>query len=338
MLIERDISLQQFNTFGVEAKAKWLAAITTEEELQVLAESDLFQSGVPLVLGSGSNILFTQDVGRLVIHTSIKGIRVVETSNDVVRVAFGAGENWHDCVMHCIEHNWGGIENLALIPGTIGAAPVQNIGAYGVELKDVFHSLKAWDRATHAFVTLFSDDCAFGYRSSIFKTTAKDRYIITEVVLNLSASSHALHLDYGAIREVLKKKEIQEPTIRDVAQAVMEIRSSKLPDPKVLGNAGSFFKNPTVDQATFERLKSTHPDIPSYPAAGGVKLAAGWLIEQCGWKGFREGPCGCYEKQALVLVNYGGATGAKLLELAQRIQQSVQHRFGLHLEAEVNLL
>jgi UDP-N-acetylmuramate dehydrogenase len=336
--IKQHISLKSFNTFGVEAKAKWWVEVTSEEQLLELAQSEFFQKESPFILGAGSNVLFTQDVDRLVVHSAIKGIRVVESSSNWVRIAFGAGEVWHDAVMHCIDHHWGGVENLALIPGTIGAAPVQNIGAYGVELKDVLHSIRALDRVSGRMVTLHSSDCAFGYRTSIFKAEAKDRYIITEVVLQLTTHSYGLHTDYGAIRDELNKKGVLSPTIRDIATAVIAIRSSKLPDPSVLGNAGSYFKNPTVNREVFERLKTIYPTMPSYPAHEGVKLSAGWLIEQCGWKGYREGNCGCYEKQALVLVNFGGATGREIIDLAQRIRESVFNRFQINLEAEVNAM
>jgi UDP-N-acetylmuramate dehydrogenase len=290
-----------------------------------------------LILGGGSNILLTRNVDGLVLKIDINGVDEVKEDGTHVYVKAGAGENWHEFVEHTIKRNWGGLENLSLIPGNVGAAPIQNIGAYGAELKDVFYELEAYDRKGKKVYSFGVNDCKFSYRDSIFKSAEKGRYIILNVTFILNKNP-VLNTSYGAIREELKKMGVSSPTIGDVSQAVIKIRRSKLPDPAEIGNAGSFFKNPVVDQALFLSLLSKYPDIPAYPHEDqSVKLAAGWLIEQCGLKGYRKGDAGVHNKQALVLVNYGKATGKEIFELSEKIAASVKKKFGVHLEREVNV-
>lgn len=341
--MQRNISLRSFNTFGVDALGKYFVVIKTEDEASSFFQSDEFSSleldaENILMLGGGSNILFTKDFEGLVVKNEIDGIHIVEQHDDVVLVEVGSGMLWHDFVTTCIDHGWGGVENLSLIPGTVGAAPVQNIGAYGVELKDVFVSLRGWDIAGRCFREFENIDCSFGYRTSVFKTEYRNKLLITSVIFKLTISNHRLSLEYGAIKERLNKSSVVYPTIKDVSDAVVQIRRSKLPDPREIGNAGSFFKNPIVRQDQLDKIKISYPDIVVHPAEEGYKVAAGWLIEKAGWKGYREGHVGCHEKQALVLVNYGGASGNEILELSKKIQASVQELFGVNLEPEVNIL
>lgn len=297
----------------------------------------------PLILGGGSNVLFSSRQIPYVILIKIKGIQVISETPRHVIVEAGAGENWHEFVMHCISKNWGGVENLSLIPGSVGAGPMQNIGAYGVELKDVFHSLDAIERKTLETRTFSAMGCKFGYRESIFKKELRNKYVITKVRLRLTKTGHhELNMSYGAITQELLALGVAEPTIESISNAVVNIRRSKLPDPTVLGNAGSFFKNPVVEATIAANIKNQFPEIPIYPSGdtelNTVKLAAGWLIEQAGWKGKRVGNCGMHAQQALVLVNYGGATGEELLLLAESIQKDVQQKFGVTLEREVNVV
>lgn len=336
-LIE-DQSLASFNTFGIDAIARKFVRVTSAAELRkALAIARVMEMPVK-ILGGGSNVLLTGNVEALVIHNSIMERTIVEQTDDYCIVAGGGGEPWHPFVEWCLLRNLGGIENLSLIPGTLGAAPIQNIGAYGVELKDVFEKLEAIEIATGQLHTFTSIDCAFGYRRSIFKTTWKDRFCITKVYLKLTHRQHQLSLEYGAIRDTLQQMEITRPGIREISEAVIRIRRSKLPDPGILGNAGSFFKNPELTPVEFAELQYRFPNIVHFPGEGDkVKVPAGWLIEQCGWKGTRMGQAGCYDKQALVLVNYGGATGAEVFSLAQRIADSVKDRFGVLIEPEVNV-
>lgn len=341
--MQTNVSLRPFNTFGIDAIGKYVAVVKSETEVSSFFNSDEFaslkiQPQRILLLGSGSNLLFTQDFDGLVVKNEIGDIRVVEEKEDEVLVEAGGGVLWHDFVMNCINRGWGGVENLSLIPGTVGAAPVQNIGAYGIELKDVFVRLRGWDIAEQCFKEFSNADCLFGYRTSIFKTVYKNRLLITSVVFKLTRSNHRLLLEYGAIREELNRSSIIHPTIRDVSDAVIHIRQAKLPDPNEIGNAGSFFKNPVVDSAQMDRIKRLYPELVAHPAESGYKIAAGWLIEKAGWKGYREGNVGCHEKQALVLVNYGGATGFEILDLSKKIQASVREIFGINLEPEVNIL
>jgi UDP-N-acetylmuramate dehydrogenase len=331
--------LKPFNTFGIAARAERLARFADADQLRaLLAAPEL--AGMPrLVLGGGSNVLFTRDFPGAVLLNEVPGIAVERRTDDHVWVKAGAGVAWHALVMHAVAQDWGGLENLSLIPGKVGAAPMQNIGAYGVEIKDCFERLEALRVSDGELVTFHRADCSFGYRESFFKREGRDRFIILSVTFRLTLRHHALRTGYGNIRDELARRSITAPTIRDVSDAVIAIRRSKLPDPAVLGNAGSFFKNPVVPEALARRIKAAHPDAPTYPAGEGlVKLAAGWLIEQCGWKGRRIDGCGVHERQALVLVNHGGATGSQVWDLSEQVLRSVQQRFGVELEREVNVI
>jgi UDP-N-acetylmuramate dehydrogenase len=291
-----------------------------------------------LILGGGSNILFTDDFQGLVLRNEIKGIELVDEDTENVYVKSGAGEVWHEFVCHCIDHNWAGLENLSLIPGSVGASPMQNIGAYGVEIKDVFHELSAYHIASGEIHTFDKQQCQFGYRESVFKRALKNQYIIIDVTFKLHKVAQ-IKTSYGAIQQELEKMGIFEPTIQDVSKAVIAIRQSKLPDPKVLGNAGSFFKNPVVSIQLFEDIKRNYPEVSFYPVSETeVKLAAGWLIEKAGFKGLRKENCGVHDKQALVLVNYGNSTGQEILNLSTQIIEHIQKLFGLTLEREVNII
>lgn len=337
LLLQESVSLKPFNTFGVDVRARLFAEAQSDDEVRaVLVEAQ--QRGLPLLpVGGGSNLLLTTDVEALVLRMASRGLRIIEDDGERVLVEAEAGEPWHPFVLWSLDQGFVGLENLSLIPGTVGAAPMQNIGAYGVEIKDVFAGLTALDRQTGELREFELDDCAFAYRDSLFKQQA-GRWLILRVRFVLSRNA-ALRLDYGPVRQRLLAEGIEAPSAADVSRAICAIRSEKLPDPAVLGNAGSFFKNPVVSAELAERIRVEHADMVSYPAAGGqVKLAAGWLIERAGWKGFREGDAGVHRLQALVLVNYGQASGAQLLALAQRIQTDIQARFGVHLETEPNVL
>ncbi|MCB0570681.1 MAG: UDP-N-acetylmuramate dehydrogenase [Phaeodactylibacter sp.] len=337
MDIQENVSLRHLNTFGIDARAQYYTEIHSSAELQETLRH--WKGSTPFVLGGGSNILFTGDVGRLVIRNRIKGREAVRRQAGKAWVAAGGGENWHEFVLWCLDEGLGGIENLSLIPGTVGAAPIQNIGAYGVELRDVFHSLEAIELSTGMEHAFGREACQFGYRDSVFKGPFRGHYCITRVVFELTTGPHQIHSSYGAIKEILAARGITDPTIRDISEAVIAIRSSKLPNPVQIGNAGSFFKNPEIPQQQFDGLLERFPDIVHYPAGEGlVKVPAGWLIEQCGWKGQRFGDAGCYEKQALVLVNYGQASGKDILQLAQKIVDSVDEKFGVRLMPEVNVV
>ena len=337
MNVKHDFPLTGLNSFGIAVNAALFISLQHENELLDIFKEYAENNRPILVMGGGSNILFTKDFNGLVIHNEIDGIACLEETADYVLVKAGAGVNWHHFVMHCVDKGWGGLENLSLIPGTVGAAPVQNIGAYGVELADTLFSLRAWDIAEKCFVDYTAEQCGFGYRQSIFKQQLSGRMVIVSVTFRLSKTP-GLQLGYGAIRDWLNQQNIAFPTIKDVSTAVMAIRKSKLPDPAVLGNAGSFFKNPWVSNDFFQQLKEGYPEIVAFQEPGGFKLAAGWLIEQCGWKGFRDGDVGCHAHQALVLVNYGGASGKNIVDLAMRIQESVHTKFGVMLIPEVNII
>ncbi len=342
MNIQENISLKKFNTFGIDATARYFSGFNSVSELPELLASSSFNiqhsSFNIFVLGGGSNILFTKNVNGLVLKNEIMGIEKIKEADDFVYIKAGAGENWHRFVLYCLEHNYAGVENLALIPGNVGASPMQNIGAYGVEIKDVFHSLEAFSIEEKRSVVFNKVDCAFGYRESIFKNKYAGKFIITSVTYKLSKKP-VFNTSYGAIDLELKKMNVPALSITAIAQAVMNIRRSKLPDPAVIGNAGSFFKNPEVEKEVFDLLKEKFPGIVGYPTVPGkIKLAAGWLIEQAGWKGYRAGDAGCHEKQALVLVNYGNASGEKILELSAEIIQSVYEKFNVSLEKEVNVV
>ena len=341
-MFEYDFPLAPLTTFGIKAFAKVYTEVKNIQELQEVWQSTEFKSARNiLILGGGSNMLFTQDFDGLVIHNRILGISFEDESEQSTLVKAGAGENWHSFVMTCVANNWGGIENLSLIPGTVGASPVQNIGAYGVELQDVFVSLEAFDLRSGQIVSLNKEQCAFGYRESIFKQEAKGKYFVTSVVLRLKkAGFHKLKMSYGAINHTLQEMEVVQPTIQEISKAVIQIRSSKLPDPKVVGNAGSFFKNPEVPETKCQELLQDNPLMPTYDTAhiGYRKIAAGWLIEQCGWKGKSLGNAAVHKLQALVLTNPGNATGREIKQLAEAIQQSVRDKFGINLETEVNII
>ncbi len=337
MKIQENISLKPFTTFGIDKKAKFFTAVETLDELKAALLAAKEKQLTVFILGGGSNILLTRDIEGLVIKLEIKGINLVKEDGDQLWVEVGAGEMWHELVLHSIAEDWAGLENLSLIPGTVGASPMQNIGAYGVEIKDVFDSLQAMHRETLEMQSFDAEACRFGYRESVFKQTFKDQFVITSVTFRLSKTPN-FHLEYGAIREVLAANDIDQPSIRAISDAVIQIRQSKLPDPKEIGNAGSFFKNPTIPNAQFDALKASYPSIPGYPSAEGVKVAAGWLIEQTGWKGKRIGEVGVHAKQALVLVNYGGGTGEEIKKLSEQIQASVYDKFGVQLQAEVNFI
>ncbi len=337
LTLESNRSLKPFNTFAVDQRARYFASAHDDEDVrEALALSR--QLGVPLLpVGGGSNLLLTRDVPALVLHMASRGRRIIEDSDGQVLVEAQAGEPWHPFVLWTLEQGLAGLENLSLIPGTVGASPIQNIGAYGVEIKDIFAGLTALEIETGTLREFSLQDCAFGYRDSIFKQEP-GRYLVLRVRLLLRRQG-ALHLEYGPIRQRLAEQGISRPTAADVSRAVCAIRSEKLPDPQQLGNAGSFFKNPLVSAAVAGKLQGSHPDLVAYPQGDGqVKLAAGWLIEWAGWKGYREGDAGVHRLQALVLVNHGQATGMQLLQLARRIQADVLERFGVALEIEPNVL
>jgi UDP-N-acetylmuramate dehydrogenase len=337
LLLKERQSLKPFNTFGVDVCAQLFAEAHDEAQVRE-ALALAAQRALPLlVIGGGSNLLLTKDVEALVLRMASLGRGILSDDDQRVVVEAEAGEPWHPFVLWTLEQGLAGLENLSLIPGTVGAAPMQNIGAYGVEIKDVFAGLTALDRETGEVRDFALEDCAFGYRDSLFKQQP-GRWLILRVRFVLQRHS-TLHLDYGPIRQRLEAQGIQAPTALDVSRAVCEIRSEKLPDPARLGNAGSFFKNPLVMASLAERLRAEHPDLVAYPAANDqVKLAAGWLIERAGWKGFRDGDAGVHERQALVLVNHGRATGSQLLSLARRIQADIVAKFGVTLEIEPNVL
>ncbi|MCC8426537.1 UDP-N-acetylmuramate dehydrogenase [Mucilaginibacter sp. UR6-11] len=335
--IQQNVSLKNFNTFGVEANAHFFAEINHEDELVELFMDPQWQQTPRLVIGGGSNLLLINDFDGLVIRMNIRGIEHRINHNEVF-VEAGAGEVWNDLVNFCVQRGYAGLENLSLIPGSVGASPIQNIGAYGVELKDVFYSCRAFEINTSQFKTFTKADCKFGYRESVFKAELKGRYIIVSVKFDLSLIPN-LNLRYGAIEEELANRGITEPTIKDVSQVVSHIRVAKLPDPSTIGNAGSFFKNPVITVAEFEPVKEKFPEIVNYPAGEGlIKLAAGWLIEQCGWKGKVVGNTGTWKNQALVLVNHGSATGEEVYNFSSQIIDSVYSKFGVSLQREVNII
>lgn len=339
MHFEENKPLDDINTFGLSAKSRLFIAVHTIEELQEAILSQEAQENKLFILGGGSNILLTEDFDGLTIKNEISGIEVVDQTAKEVIIKIGAGENWHEFVRHAINQNWGGVENLSLIPGTVGAAPMQNIGAYGVEIKEVFEKLRAVEIKSGEIKTFKKEDCHFGYRESVFKNVFKDQYVIAEVFLRLTKKDHHLNTTYGAINDTLKTMGISNPTIQDVSNAVIQIRQSKLPDPKQIGNAGSFFKNPSVDKIDYEGLKAEYPEIPGYDLPNNqVKIPAAWLIQQCGWKGLTRGNIGVHKNQALVLVNYGGGKGKDLKELAMEIKESVAKKFGIELSPEVNFI
>jgi UDP-N-acetylmuramate dehydrogenase len=338
MDIHENYSLRPLNTFGIDATAKYFAGFASLDDARALLSDEKFGKEKKLVLGGGSNILFTRDFNGLVLKNELKGIELVKEDADHYYVKAGAGENWHLFVTHCIDHGYAGIENLSLIPGNVGAGPMQNIGAYGVELKDTFHELEALNIHTLETEKFSNADCRFGYRESIFKREARDKYIISSVTLRLNKKP-VFNTSYGAIEKELEAMGVKELSIKAISQAVINIRRSKLPDPAQVGNAGSFFKNPVVSAEKYESLKREYPDVVGYKnSPTETKLAAGWLIEQCGWKGKSFGDAGVHKLQALVLVNYGNAEGEEIYNLSQRILDSVFEKFGVELEREVNIV
>ena len=332
-------SLRQYNTFGIEAEARQFVEISSIDQYVSLRKSGEYAHLPHLFLGGGSNVLLTKAQEALVVKISIPGITVIKEDADFVWLKGGAGVVWDEFVQYAVNQGWSGLENLSLIPGTVGAAPMQNIGAYGAEIKDTFESLEALNLQTLELEVFNAKACAFGYRESFFKRAGKGQYLISSVTFKLSKKP-SVKTSYGAIQEVLAAKGITQPSIREVADAVIEIRQSKLPDPKEIGNSGSFFKNPTVSASEASRLMAEFPGIPNYPVEGSsdVKFPAGWFIEKAGWKGFRRGDAGVHAKQALVLVNYGEATGGEILALSEEIKQSIKDTFGVSLETEVNIL
>lgn len=337
MIIQHNFSLKNYNTFGIDAKANEFVAVHSTEELkQVLQENS---NKKKFILGGGSNMLLTQDINALVIHIDLKGKKVIQEDANYVWVEAQAGENWHEFVLWNIEQNYGGIENMSLIPGNVGTTPVQNIGAYGAEIKDTFVSCNAIQISTQEIKKFINEECKFGYRESIFKQEVKDQYIITSVVFKLTKNNHTINTGYGDIQKELESKGITQPTIKDVSNAVIAIRQSKLPDPKELGNSGSFFKNPIITREQFNQAKALHPEIKHYDVSETeVKVPAGWMIEQAGLKGYRDGDAGVHARQALVLVNYGNATGQDILNLSKLVQKTVLDKFGIAIEAEVNVI
>ncbi|MDX1653305.1 MAG: UDP-N-acetylmuramate dehydrogenase [Brumimicrobium sp.] len=335
-MIREEANLKAYNTFGVNVRAKKLAIFENIEQLdQLIRENNTEEM---LVIGGGSNVLFTDHFSGLVLLNRIKGIAAVDETEDFVYVRAGAGEIWHEFVLFCIEKGWGGVENLSLIPGSVGASPMQNIGAYGVEIKDVFDSLNAYEIGSGKVQRFTHSECEFGYRESVFKKKLKNKYIITEVTFKLT-KKHQLNTSYGAIEEELSKQNITTPGIKDVSDAVIKIRRSKLPDPLKIGNAGSFFKNPVISRQQFEKIRNRYENIPHYTVSDSeVKLPAGWLIDQAGWKGKRFDKYGVHVHQALVLVNYGGATGKEIFDLSEKIIKDIEHKYGITLEREVNII
>lgn len=336
--VQTDFSLRAYNTFGIEAKARfWAEAHSVEQLIEILQDPD-YQDLERLILGGGSNILLTKDFEGLVVKVSLKGINKVHEDSQHVWLKVAAGEIWHEFVLYCIAHQYAGVENLSLIPGTVGAAPMQNIGAYGVEIKEVFVELTALDIATQQLLTFDLPTCRFGYRESIFKHEAKGRYVIVDVTFRLNKKP-SFQTNYGDIQNTLADMGVSDLSIKAVSDAVIRIRQSKLPNPAEIGNAGSFFKNPEIQKEQYEQLKAQYPNLPGYVTSDTtIKVPAGWLIEQAGWKGHRSGNVGVHARQALVLVNYGGGTGLEIKALSEQVQASVFEKFGIRLQAEVNFV
>jgi len=334
--VQHNISLKPYNTFGIDVKAKHFISVENIDDLKTIFSTEKFPN--KFVIGGGSNMLLTKDVDALVIHLNLKGKKTVSTNDNHVFIKAEAGENWHDFVLWTLKQNYGGLENMSLIPGNVGTSPIQNIGAYGVELKDVFESCEVLNLDTLTIETLSKKDCQFGYRNSIFKNEAKGKYIILNVTFKLTINNHNLHTNYGAILSQLETMNVTDPTIQDVSKAVIAIRQSKLPDPKEIGNSGSFFKNPIISTEQFKELQRNFPEAPHYVISETeVKVPAGWLIETAGFKGKTFDNYGVHKKQALVLVNYGGAKGEDILQLSKLIQKTIYRIFNISIEAEVNI-
>lgn len=337
MNIQKNISLKKFNTFGIDAKAKFFLQVNSIEELKNALE--LKEYDKKFIISGGSNMLITKDINALVLHINLKGKQVISETNEHVLVKVMAGEVWHDMVLWCLDQDFGGLENMSLIPGNTGTSPIQNIGAYGVELKDNFSSCEALKKEDLSMQKFSKEECKFGYRDSFFKNEGKNQYIITSVTFKLTKTNHQLNTSYGAIEEALKSKGIHHPTIKDVSNAVVSIRQSKLPDPKELGNSGSFFKNPVLNKLAFNKFIKEHPKAKYYEVSNNAfKIPAGWMIEACGFKGKRFGDAGVHKNQALVLVNHGNATGTQILELAHAIIDTVYKKFGVKINPEVNII
>lgn len=337
--IEENVNLQPYNTFGIKAIARYLCRISTEADLIELIHSNIYKSQRHLILGGGSNVLFTADFDGLIIKVDLKGISILKETPDQATLNVSSGEVWHSLVMFCVANNYGGIENLSLIPGTVGAAPIQNIGAYGVEVKEVIDEVRGVDLTTGVMRTFTNAECQFGYRESIFKHAFKEKFFISSVTLTLTRNNHRYNVSYGALTETIKTMHNNQINLQSISESVMHIRRSKLPDPIQIGNAGSFFKNPTVTLQHYESLKKHHAQIPGYHSENQyVKIPAGWLIEQCGWKGKRVEHVGVHSHQALVLVNYGNGSGKEILALSQRIIESVHQTFNITLTPEVNII
>lgn len=338
MIIHENYSLKPLHTFHIAVYAKYFSAFKSVNELQDILNGSNNNDVQKLILGGGSNMLFIKDFDGLVLKNDISGIEQVSEDENYVYVKVGAGENWHKFVMYCIAKGLAGVENLSLIPGNTGASPMQNIGAYGVEIKDVFHELEAYNIAGKVTEQFSITDCEFGYRQSVFKTRLRDQYVILSVTFRLNKTP-VYNTSYGAIEQELQNMDIEALSIKAISDAVINIRTKKLPDPNIIGNAGSFFKNPEVPNVVFQKLKEDSPGIVGYKVSGDkIKLAAGWLIEQCGWKGYRNGDAGCYNQQALVLVNYGNANGGQIYNLSEEIKQSVKEKFNVDIESEVNII
>lgn len=339
IMIKKDVNLKPYNTLGVSSKAQTFIEISDRNQLSELVSEGFFSGESPIILGGGSNILIKNDPSKPVLKVAIPGIKIVEEDREHVTVVAGAGVVWHDLVQWAVRNGYGGIENLALIPGTVGAAPIQNIGAYGVEIEEVFVSLDYFDMENHVFKTVDRTECEFGYRDSIFKKDLKGKVIVLTVTLSLKKAPHQTVTNYYALEEWIKENRIESPSIEDVYNAVISIRTSKLPDPELIGNAGSFFKNPIVEKKFIDKIKNLYPEVPSYPVNEHlVKIPAGWLIEKAGWKGKRVGNVGTYQNQALVIVNHGNASGEEIYRHAMRIQKSVMKLFGVELVPEVNII
>ena len=330
--------LLKLNTFGVDVKAKYFTSINTINELIELTKTNVFKDLELLILGGGSNILFTKNFDGLVILNNIKGKEIIDQNQQSIFLKIGAGENWHELVMYCVDNGWGGIENLSLIPGNTGTAPMQNIGAYGVEIKETFIELEALEISSGKIVKFNNSDCEFGYRESVFKNKMKNQYIILNITLELKKNP-VLNINYGDVKAILESQNIKNPAIKEVSNAIISIRQSKLPDPKKIGNSGSFFKNPIVSLNQLELIKKKYPNVVNYEInENEFKIAAGWMIERAGWKGKKFNNYGVHEKQALVLVNYGLANGMEIFELSEKIILDIKDKFGITLEREVNII
>lgn len=336
-MVKSDVSLKPYNTFGIEVASKYFSEVSNEDQVRSVIQEKSFTSNKNLILGGGSNVLFTKNFDGIVVKNNISGIEIISENENEVLVKVGGGVVWHDFVLYSIDQGWCGLENLSLIPGSVGASPMQNIGAYGVEIKDIFEELEAINLSTGEIDYFNNSACEFGYRESVFKKSLKGQYLISRVTYRLS-KKNKFNTSYGAINQQLEAMNISDLSAKNISDAVVAIRQSKLPDPKEIGNSGSFFKNPIVDKDQYDLLQSKFPNIVGYPSgANQIKLAAGWLIDQAGWKGKTINNFGVHKNQALVLVNYGGATGQEIYNLSEEIMQSIKERFNVSLEREVNI-